>query len=289
MTLHDLDQGKVRDLVRAALDEDGAFSDITTLTTVPPDQLGHGFFLAKQDGVLAGLAVAESAFLALDERIEFRAEWSDSQRFEAGTKLAEVEGPLGSILAAERVALNFLQRLCGVATTTRALVDSVGGLPVRVVDTRKTTPGLRVLERYAVRAGGGSNHRYNLADGVLIKDNHIAAGRSRGLSIGDVIAAARAGAPHTLRIEVEVMNMVEAEAALAAGADVILLDNMTTEEMSQAVGMIGGRALTEASGRVTSANARSIAETGVDIMSSGSLTHSAQSIDISLDIETLGG
>ncbi len=281
------DQTQVQGIVRAALAEDGAFSDITTQTTVPSDQVGRGFLLAKQTGILAGLTVAEAAFVALDDRIEFRPRLNDGERFEAGRRLAEVEGPLAAILSAERVALNFLQRLSGVATATRALVNAVDGYPVRVVDTRKTTPGLRVLERYAVRTGGGANHRYNLADGVLIKDNHIAAGRSRGLSLGDVIAAARSGAAHTSRVEVEVTNLAETEAALDAKADVILLDNMSPEEMAAAVDLIAGRALTEASGGITIANARSIAEAGVDIMSSGALTHSAQSIDISLDIETV--
>ena len=287
MNSHGLDQVEVRDLVRSALSEDGAFRDITTQATVPGYQFGRGVILAKQTGILAGLPVAEAAFAALDDRIEFRPKLSDGESFEAGRQLAEVEGPLAPILSAERVALNFLQRLCGVATATRALVDAVGGLPARVVDTRKTTPGLRLLERYAVRAGGGANHRYNLGDGILIKDNHIAAGRSRGLSIGAVIAAARSGAPHTVKIEVEVTNLAETEAALDAGADIILLDNMNPAEMAEAVDLVAGRALTEASGGVTIANARSVAEAGVNIMSSGSLTHSAQSIDISLDIETI--
>jgi nicotinate-nucleotide pyrophosphorylase (carboxylating) len=183
------------------------------------------------------------------------------------------------------VALNFLQRLSGVATATRALVDAVAGLPVRVVDTRKTTPGLRALERYAVRVGGGHNHRFNLADGVLIKDNHLAAARSRGLDVREAVAAARAGAPHTLRVEVEVTNFEEAEEALAAGADVILLDNMDPAEMARCVKMIGGRALTEASGGVTVANVRAIAESGVDVISSGSVTHSARALDVSLEVE----
>ena len=287
MNSHGLDQVEVRDLVRSALSEDGAFRDITTQATVPGYQFGRGVILAKQTGILAGLPVAEAAFAALDDRIEFRPKLSDGESFEAGRQLAEVEGPLAPILSAERVALNFLQRLCGVATATRALVDAVGGLPARVVDTRKTTPGLRLLERYAVRAGGGANHRYNLGDGILIKDNHIAAGRSRGLSIGDVIAAARSGAPHPVKIEVEVTTLAETEAALDAGADIILLDNMNPAEMAEAVDLVAGRALTEASGGVTIANARSVAEAGVNIMSSGSLTHSAQSIDISLDIETI--
>jgi nicotinate-nucleotide pyrophosphorylase (carboxylating) len=209
----------------------------------------------------------------------------EGERMEAGKEIAEVTGRLASILSAERVALNFLQRLSGTATLTRELADAVAGIDVRIVDTRKTTPGLRYLERYAVRTGGGHNHRYNLADGVLIKDNHIAAARSRGLTLRDVIRAARNGAPHTQRIEVETTNLDEVREAVAAGADVVLLDNMTPEEMASAVREIGGRALTEASGGITPANVRAIAETGVDIISSGALTHSAKALDISLEFE----
>lgn len=284
-----LDSALVQRVVRAALEEDGAFNDITTLTTVPPGQLGRGVFLSKDTGVLAGLPVAEAAFTAIDPSVCFRALVAEGSLMESGAVIAEVEGPLASILSGERVALNFLQRLSGTATLTRALVDAVEGLPTRIVDTRKTTPGLRYFERYAVRTGGGHNHRYNLSDGVLIKDNHIAAGRSRGLSLGDVVAAARAGAPHTQRIEVEVMNLEEAQEAVEARADIILLDNMTPAQMAEAVRMIAGRALTEASGGVTLANVREIAASGVDIISSGSLTHSARALDISLDIETLRG
>jgi nicotinate-nucleotide pyrophosphorylase (carboxylating) len=284
-----LDPALVDRLVRAALEEDGAFNDITTQTTVPPDQRGRGFFLAKDDGTLAGLRVAEAAFRAVDPEITFTALLHEGAALRKGDIVATVEGRLASILSAERVALNFLQRLSGTATLTRGLVDAVGGLGSRVVDTRKTTPGLRYLERYAVRAGGGHNHRYNLSDGVLIKDNHIAAGRSRGLSLGDVIRAARTGAPHTQRIEVEVTTMAEALEAANAGADIILLDNMTPLQMADCVRAIDGRALTEASGGVTLENVREIAESGVDIISSGALTHSAKALDISLNVETTRG
>jgi nicotinate-nucleotide pyrophosphorylase (carboxylating) len=284
-----LDPALVDRLVRAALEEDGAFNDITTQTTVPPDQRGRGIFLAKDDGTLAGLRVAEAAFRAVDPEIVFIALLHEGASLRKGDILATVEGRLASILSAERVALNFLQRLSGTATLTRGLVDAVGGLGSRVVDTRKTTPGLRYLERYAVRAGGGHNHRYNLSDGVLIKDNHIAAGRSRGLSLGEVISAARAGAPHTQRIEVEVTTLGEALEAADAGADIILLDNMTPSQMADCVRAIDGRALTEASGGVTLENIREIAESGVDIISSGALTHSAKALDISLNVETTRG
>jgi nicotinate-nucleotide pyrophosphorylase (carboxylating) len=281
----DLNPELVRRVVRAALDEDGAFQDVTTLTTVPPEQHGRGVFLAREAGVLAGLPLVAAAFEAVDPSVQLHASLVDGASIEPGTNIAHVEGPLAPILSAERVALNFLQRLSGVATATRRLTEVVAGLPVRVVDTRKTTPGLRALERYAVQVGGGQNHRFNLADGVLIKDNHIAAGRQRGLTLGQVIAHARAGAPHTLRIEVEVTSFEEAREAIEAGADIILLDNMTPAEMKRCVEMIAGRALTEASGGVTAENARAIAESGVDIISSGALTHSAPALDISLEVE----
>ena len=287
MTDASLDLDLARRIVRAALEEDGAFQDVTTLSTVPPDQRGRGQFLSKDTGVLAGMPLVRAAFDAVDPAIELHASLEDGAPLEYGSIIARVEGPLASILSAERVALNFLQRLSGTATLTRQLVDVVSGLPTRVVDTRKTTPGLRALERYAVRVGGGHNHRFNLADGVLIKDNHIAAGRSRDLSLSQVIGAARAGVPHTLRIEVEVTTFEEAREAVEAGADVILLDHMTPPEMARCVQMIAGRALTEASGGITVQNARDIAESGVDIISSGALTHSARALDISLNAETV--
>jgi len=283
--LPDLNPDLVRRIVREALDEDGAFHDVTTLTTVPPEQRGRGVFLAKDHGVLAGLPLVVAAFAAIDPSVQVHASLVDGAWLEPGTNIARVEGPLASILSAERIALNFLQRLSGVATATKRLTDAVAGLPVRVVDTRKTTPGLRALERYAVQVGGGHNHRFNLTDGVLIKDNHIAAGRSRGLTLGQVVSAARSGAPHTLRIEVEVTSYEEAQEAVEARADIILLDNMTPAAMKRCVEMIAGRALTEASGGVTAVNARAIAESGVDIISSGALTHSAPALDISLDLE----
>jgi nicotinate-nucleotide pyrophosphorylase (carboxylating) len=284
-----LDMEHVRSVVRAALEEDGAFRDVTTLSLVPPEQQGRGVFLAKEPGVVCGVPVAQAAFAAIDPTVRMTALREDGQFVEAGGLIAEVQGPLASILSAERVALNFMQRLGGTATLTRALVDVVAGTKARIVDTRKTTPGLRGLERYAVRVGGGGNHRYNLADGVLIKDNHLAAAASRGMSISDVLAAARAGVPHTMRIEVEVDTYEQCEAAASGGADVILLDNMSPAEMARCVKMIAGRALTEASGGITLQNSRAIAESGVDIMSSGALTHSAKALDISLDVETVAG
>lgn len=278
----------VRRLVRAALAEDGADRDVTTQALVPPGQAGRGVFLAKSAGVLAGLPVAAAAFQALDASVRVTPQLAEGDALAPGAVIAAVEGPLAAILSAERVALNFLQRLSGIATATRALVEAVAGLDVRIVDTRKTTPGLRALERYAVRVGGGHNHRFNLADGVLIKDNHIAAVGARGLSLAAAVAAVRAAVPHTMRIEVEVTSYAQAEEALAAGADVILLDNMGVEEMARCVRLCRGCALTEASGGVTIANVRAIAATGVDVISSGSITHSAPALDISLEVETTG-
>jgi nicotinate-nucleotide pyrophosphorylase (carboxylating) len=280
------DPGQVYDLVRAALVEDGAFRDVTTQAIVPPDQQGRATFVARESGVLCGLTVATTAFTAIDSEIELRTRAVDGNWVHASTAFASVVGPLGAILSAERVALNYLQRLSGIATATKAMVSAVGGLPSRVLDTRKTTPGLRLLERYAVRVGGGYNHRFNLTDGILIKDNHIAAGRSRGLEIAEIVVRARELSPHTLKVEIEVTTIEEAQEAVEAGADIVLLDNMSPLMMAEVVGMVRGRCLLEASGGVTIENVREIAETGVDFISSGSLTHSARALDISLEVET---
>ncbi|HEY7268200.1 MAG TPA: carboxylating nicotinate-nucleotide diphosphorylase [Dehalococcoidia bacterium] len=280
------DPGQVYELVKAALIEDGAFRDVTTQAIVPPDQQGRGTFVAREGGVLCGLTVAAAAFTALDDEIEVRSRAADGDWLHPGVAFASVVGPLGAILSAERVALNYLQRLSGIATATKAMVSAVGGLPVRILDTRKTTPGLRYLERYAVRVGGGSNHRFNLADGILIKDNHIAACRSRGLEIADVIRQARQQSPHTLKVEVEVTTLDEGREAIEAGADIVLLDNMSPALMAEVVAVARGRCLLEASGGVTLDNVREIAESGVDLISSGALTHSAKALDVSLEIET---
>jgi nicotinate-nucleotide pyrophosphorylase (carboxylating) len=275
----------IDELVLLALEEDGAHDDVTTRSLVLPGQWGAGAIVAKDDGIVAGLPVAAAAMTALDEEVAFDTLVADGDRVSAGTRLAEVEGSLASILSAERVALNFLQRLSGIATLTREFVDAVAGTKAVILDTRKTTPGLRQLERYAVRCGGGQNHRFNLASGVLIKDNHIAAVRSRGIDdLSDVVALARQTAPHTMRIEVEVTNLVMLKEALDGGADIILLDNMNVDEIRNCVEIAAGRALVEASGGVTLDNVRAIAAAGVDYISIGRLTHSAPSLDISLDV-----
>ena len=281
-----LSSAALRSIIQAALEEDGAHRDVTTQALVPPDQRGSGSVVAKKEGVVCGLPIAAATFAALDSSVRVEPLVPEGAAVAPGDAVARVEGPLAPILSGERVALNFLQRLSGIATATRRLVDAVAGLDVRIVDTRKTTPGLRPLERYAVRVGCGHNHRFNLSDGVLIKDNHLAAARARGLTIPDVIEQARRAVPHTMQIEIEVTTVDEAREAFAAGADAILLDNMPLDAMRQAVALAKGRALIEASGGVTLENVRAIAETGVDRISVGGITHSAPALDISLELET---
>ncbi len=274
-------------MVLVALEEDGAGDDVTTRALVPGDQRGSGVFLAKAAGVICGLPVAEAAFAALDPSLRFEALVNEGARVTPGDQLARVEGPLAPILSAERVALNCVQRLSGIATATRALVDAVAGLPVRILDTRKTTPGLRPLERYAVRCGGGQNHRYNLSDAVLIKDNHLAAARARGLSIAQALDAARRGVPAGMRVEIEITSVDEAREALEAGATELLLDNMSLNDIRCVVALARGHATLEASGNVTLANVRAIAETCVECISAGWITHSAPALDMSLEIRPL--
>ena len=275
----------IDDLVLSALDEDGAYDDVTTRAIVGPRQWGRGLFVAKDAGVVSGLPVAAAAMTSFDEEISFDALIEDGERVSAGTELAEVEGPLASILSSERVALNFLQQMSGVASLTRQFCDSVVGTKAKILDTRKTTPGLRDLERYAVRCGGGHNHRFNLASGVLIKDNHIAAAAQLEITdVADVVLLARNGVPHTMKIEIEVTNLVQLVEAVQGGADIILLDNMSIDMIREAVEKVAGRALIEASGGVTMDTVRGIAETGVDFISIGALTHSAPALDISLEV-----
>ena len=274
----------VRRAVAVALAEDAAWRDVTTSALVPPDQQGQAVIVVKAEGVLAGLPVAESVFHAVDGSLALEAALPEGARLSPGQAVARVSGALNPILRAERVALNFLQRLSGVATATAGLAEALEGLPARLLDTRKTTPGLRALEKYAVRVGGGHNHRFSLADGVLIKDNHLAALEARGEGIAGAVRLARLGSPHTLRVEVEVTTVDQALEALAAGAEVLLLDNMELEDMRRVVGVARGRALTEASGGVTLDNVRAVAETGVDFVSAGAITHSAPALDMSLEV-----
>jgi nicotinate-nucleotide pyrophosphorylase (carboxylating) len=269
--------------VAAALEEDRARDDVTTLATVGAALRGRASFVAKADGVLAGMTVAAAAFAALDQRVTVRQLVGEGQAFTPGTLLAEAEGPVRALLQGERTALNFLQRLSGVATLARAFVDAVAGTGAVILDTRKTTPGLRDLEKYAVRAGGGSNHRHDLAVMAMVKDNHREALARAGLSLAQGAARIRAGAPG-VAVEIEVDSLGDLEAALAARPEWILLDNMPVAEMAEAVRVVAGRAKLEASGGVRLATVRAIAETGVDGISVGALTHSAPSIDISLDL-----
>lgn len=265
-------------LLTAALQEDVGTGDITTESCIPPEAVSRGRFLAKEDLVLCGLDVAKRVFELTDPTLSFTALRRDGELVKKGEYFAEVSGCSRSILTGERVALNLMQRMSGIATRTAQAVSAVAGTKTRIVDTRKSTPGLRVLEKYAVRVGGGGNHRFNLADGVLIKDNHISAAGG----IREAIAAVRQNAPHTLRIEVETETLEQVDEALESGADIIMLDNMDNETMRIAVQRIAGRALTEASGNMGERDLRAVAETGVDFISVGALTHSVRSSDISL-------
>ena len=271
---------EIERLIADALREDIGSGDVTTLAVVEPSRQAQARLLANAPGVLCGVAIAREAFRQVDARIEFDALLDDGARVE-GTReaLARLSGPAAGILIAERVALNFLQRLSGVATLTARFVEAAANPSVRLVDTRKTTPGLRNLEKYAVRVGGGHNHRLGLSDGVLIKDNHIVAAGG----IAEAIGRARRHAHHLLKIEVEAKELDQVRQAFDAGADVIMLDNMDARTMREAVALVAGRALTEASGGVNLATIGEIASTGVDIISVGALTHSAPALDISLD------
>ena len=270
-------------IVKPALIEDLGHRDITTDNLIPPDHQSQGVFYVKQEGVVAGIHVAERVFWLLDPDIVFTVLKDDGELVLEGEQIARVSGKTRTLLTGERVALNFLQHMSGIATKTHDLVDRVRHFPVKVVDTRKTTPGLRILEKYAVRVGGGHNHRFGLFDGVLIKDNHI---RAAG-GITEAIETIKRNTHHLSRIEVEVEDLGQLREALAAGADVILLDNMDPEMMKEAVRITGGRAILEASGGITLENLVEVAKTGVDLISMGSLTHSAAALDISFDIISL--
>lgn len=261
-----------------ALEEDINTGDITTMSTVPQDKYISGSFIAKSGGVLCGVEVVKAVFEYIDPEVKVNIDYNDGSRIKASDVIAGIEGKAISVLTGERVALNFLQRLSGIATNTANAVEKVAGLPVKILDTRKTTPGLRVLEKYAVRMGGGYNHRLTLSDGVLIKDNHISAAGG----ITQAVMAARRHAPHTLKIEVETETLEQVSEALSAGADIIMLDNMPLDIMKQAVSIINKRALVEASGNMDEKDLRAVAETGVDYISIGALTNNVKPLDISL-------
>jgi nicotinate-nucleotide pyrophosphorylase (carboxylating) len=272
-------------VIRTALEEDIGAGDITTGAALIGDETGIALATAKTELVVAGIDVFGEVFLTLDPSLGFAPRRRDGEKVADGDLLAEISGRLASILAAERVALNLFQRMSGIATMTRRYVDAISQTRAKILDTRKTAPGLRILDKYAVRVGGGCNHRFALYDGVLIKDNHIAAAGG----IGPAVKRVRQRIPHTLKIEVEVKNGAELEEALAAGADAVLLDNMSLAEMACAVARVEGRIPLEASGNMTLTRIKEVAGTGVDLISVGALTHSVTAADISLNVTQVEG
>ena len=284
--MESLTADELRDVVRRALAEDVGDGDVTTLATVPAAASAQAMMIAREPLVLAGLALAEEAFRQLAPGVETQRFLQDGERAGQGARLLRVRGPAQALLTAERVALNFVQRLSGIATLTAQFVEAVRGTRARILDTRKTTPGLRRLEKYAVACGGGANHRFGLFDRVLIKDNHLAALRDAPPNaIAAAVERARARFPQ-LKVEVEADTLEQVRQAVAARADIILLDNMTPAQLRAAVTLVNGAAQTEASGGVTLATVRALAETGVDFISVGALTHSARAVDIALDFES---
>ncbi len=268
--------------VRAALAEDlGRAGDVTTQAIIPASATARAAIVARDSGVVAGLSAARAAFALTERDILFEARANDGARVEPGTPIAHVSGPARAILSAERVALNFLGGLSGVATLTARYVSAIAGAPARICDTRKTTPLLRALEKYAVRCGGGANHRFGLDDAVLIKDNHVAVAGG----VTAALRAAKAHVGHLVKVEIEVDTLDQLREALDEGADAVLLDNMTLDELRSAVALVSGRMICEASGGVTLSNVAEIAKTGVDLISVGALTHSAPALDVGLDIE----
>jgi nicotinate-nucleotide pyrophosphorylase (carboxylating) len=271
---------QIERLIRDSLDEDIGPGDLATMATIKANAQGTGLFRAKKDGVVAGLVLLDRIFYFLDPKVKINLLSRDGDAVKSGTVVAEALGPVRALLLAERTALNFLQRLSGTATLTRKYVEAVEGFPCKVLDTRKTTPGLRTLEKYAVRMGGGMNHRIGLYDAALVKDNHIEATGS----IAEAVKAVRRHAPFMAKVEVEAANFQQVQEAIDAGADVIMLDNMTIAQMAEAVRRVNKRAWVEASGGITLDSIRQVAETGVDFISSGALTHSAPVVDFNMKI-----
>jgi nicotinate-nucleotide pyrophosphorylase (carboxylating) len=286
--MFELNPRALRDQIIQWLQEDIGSGDVTTTTTIPAEGRAKGIIHMKEDGILAGVPVAEAVFRAVDDTLSFTAMASEGSAVAKGTIIAEVEGGTRSILLGERLALNLIQRMSGIATRTRIFTEAVAGLPVRLVDTRKTTPGHRMLEKYAVRVGGGHNHRFGLYDAVMIKDNHIKGAGGIALAI----ESARRQIPHTMKIEIEVEDFEQLDEALGAQPDIIMLDNMSPSDMTQAVRIVKNRSphiIVEASGSVSLETVRSIAETGVDVISVGRLTYSVHALDISLDLNERKG
>jgi nicotinate-nucleotide pyrophosphorylase (carboxylating) len=272
---------QVRNLIQVAIEEDTGRGDVTTDATIAEHVISHARLISKEEVVLAGTEVFVEVYAVLDRAVQIRPHYHDGDLLSAGMVIADLEGRARSLLTGERVALNFLQRLCGIATLTRRYVDAVRGYNVEIVDTRKTTAGWRVLEKYAVRVGGGKNHRHDLGDGVLIKDNHIVAAGG----IKQAVAMARKYSHHLLKVEVEVETLEQVKEALQAGAEVIMLDNMSPARLAEGVKMIGGRAIVEASGGVSLETVMAVARTGVDLISIGKLTHSAPAADIHVEFD----
>ncbi len=271
-------------VVGAALDEDAPYGDLTSSVLIPAEATATATLTARVPGVFSGGAVFSAAMTLTDPSIRVHLRLADGAAFEPGAVIAEVQGPARSVLTAERVALNFVQRMSGIATLTSRLVAAVDGTGARIADTRKTTPGLRAFERHAVRCGGGHNHRFGLSDAVMAKDNHLAVLTASGLSVTEALLRARAQLSHTTHLEVEVDRLDQIEAVLAAGVDTIMLDNFSLDDLRAGVAQVAGRAIVEASGTVTLDGVRAIAETGVDVISSGALTHSAPALDLGLDV-----
>ena len=277
--------GVLQTVIDRALEEDLGDGDVTTSALVPAHATGEAQLIAHESGVLAGLPVAMTVFRRVDASLSTVELKSDGGGIDEGECAGTITGSLASILMAERTALNFLQRMSGIATLTSKYVDAVSGTNAEILDTRKTAPGLRALDKYAVAAGGGRNHRLNLGDGVLIKDNHIAALRADGVGTAKIIQIARENSPNALKIEIEVESVEEARAAIEGGADIVMLDNMSLDEIAEAARIAKGRCLTEVSGGVTLDRVAEIAATGVDLISVGALTHSVKALDIGLDVE----
>ena len=278
----------IREAVTCALAEDVGAGDLTTLAVIPAGARAEALVVVREPGVVAGLPVLEAVFAALEPALAVERHVAEGESIAAGATLARVAGSARAILTGERVALNLLQRLCGIATLTARYVAAVHGLGARILDTRKTTPGLRGLEKYAVRVGGGTNHRFGLYDAMMLKDNHLALLAAHGVGLAEALGRARAAIGPMVRIEVEAETVEQARAAAEAGADMILLDNMGPAQLREAVAAVAGRARLEASGGITLETVRAVAETGVDYISVGALTHSARAIDLSLEIEDVG-
>ncbi len=285
MNKFQLSEEQIDNMIDLALAEDISQGDVTSEALIPPGLQGRAAILVKEKGIIAGGEVAGRVFLRVDPSLQADVLIEDGTKVKPGDIVATISGTVLSILRVERVALNFLQRLSGIASQTAQYVAKMRGLGVSITDTRKTTRGIRLLEKYAVRMGGGQNHRFHLGDGILIKDNHLSALRVSGMSLKEIVVKAKQNAPQGLKVEVETQTVQEALDAVEAGADIVMLDNMSVDEMRRAVSLISGQVRIEASGGITLANVQAVAETGIDLISVGALTHSPKALDISLELE----